>query len=141
MGIQGAYNPSAISDNDQNRLTFEKLRKNPVERSRLENIHAARGHRYGTVHLGPKKWYQDIWNLSLNLKTQSDRRKFRAGLKGDIDFLNQLNMLDFEDCLKGCRSDGVKTSKRQDMGFTYEQMAKLKELSLIELIKLVNEEN
>ena len=45
--------------------------------------------------------------MAIKLKTQSDRRKFRAGLKGNIDFLNQLNMLDFEECLKAGSSDGL----------------------------------
>ena len=69
LGILGTFNPSVVSDVDKNRLAFDKLVQNPAERSRLENIHAARGHRYGTAHLGPKSWYQNTQNLSLKVKT------------------------------------------------------------------------
>ena len=100
LHVLGASNPSPVPDADRFKQTYDRLRKNPQDRSRLENIHAARGHRYGIAHLGPKDLYQENPNVAIKLKTQSHRRKFRAGLKGDIDFLNQLNMLDFEQFLR-----------------------------------------
>ena len=33
---------------------YKKLCANPVARSRLENLHAARAHKYGHAHFGPK---------------------------------------------------------------------------------------
>ena len=94
---------------------------------------------YGISHLGPKNLYRDNTNLTPKLKTQTHRRKFRAGLKGNIDFLNQLNIFDFEDCLK-IGSVEYKNLQPEEPLFTSEQKAKLKEMSPIELIKLVNEE-
>ena len=133
-------NPSPVSEADTFKIMFDKLRKNPLERSRLENVHIARGHRYGIAHLGQKHWYQENLNLGNQLKTLSDRRKFRAGLKGDVDFINQLNKLNFEDCLKAGSSEGLKILKRQHPLMTCELKNKLKEVSPIELIKFVNEE-
>lgn len=138
--VLGASNPSPVTDADRYKQTYDRLRKKPQDRSRLENIHAARGHRYGIAHLGPKHLYQENPNVAIKLKTQSDRRKFRAGLKGNIDFLNQLNMLDFEECLKAGSSDGLNTLKLQNPGLMSELKNKLNDVPPIEVIKLVNEE-
>ena len=78
--------------------------------------------------------------MGSKLKTQTDRRKFRAGLKGDVDFINQLNMLDLEECFKGGSSDCLKALKLQEPVLTSELKKKLKEVPPIELIKFVNEE-
>ena len=121
-------------------MTYDRLRQNPPERCRLENIHAARAHRYGFAHLGPKYLYRENTILGSKLKTQADRRKFRAGLKGDIDFLNQLNMLDLEEFFKAGSSDGLEALKLQDPVLTSELKNKLKEVPPLELIKFMNEE-
>ena len=63
-------------------------------RSNLSAIHAARSHKYGHVQFGPKTWYKETVNISEKLTSQEDRRKFRQGLKCNIDFLNQLNLHD-----------------------------------------------
>ena len=137
----GTSNLSPVSEADFYKITFDKLKENPLERSSLEKVHAARAHRYGITHLGPKKWYQENQNLGNKLKTQSDRRKFRAGLKGDFEFINQLNMMDFEECLKAGSSDGLKLMKLKDPELTSKLMKELKDVPPIELIKFINEEN
>ena len=71
---------------------YKKLLKDPMARSQLENLHAARAHKYGFSQFGSKFWYKESKNISRKLKTQADRRKFRIGLKGLIDFINQLNV-------------------------------------------------
>ena len=60
----------------------------------MSSIHAARAHKYGQVQFGPKSWYKESNNISTKLTNQEDRRKFRMGLKCNVDFLNQLNMHD-----------------------------------------------
>ena len=140
LNILATSNPPSISEADNFKITFDKLRKNPLERSRLEKVHIARGHKYGIAHLGEKNWYQENLNLGNQLKTPSDRRKFRAGLKGDVDFINQMNMFDFEECLKSGNSKGLEILKHEHPLMTCELKNKLKEVSPIELIKFINEE-
>ena len=84
--VLGASNHT-VSDADVCKLTYDRLRQNPLDRSRLENLHTARAHKYGMAHLGPKNWYKESPNLLKKLKSLSERRKFRVGLKGNIDFL------------------------------------------------------
>lgn len=140
LRVLGTSNASPLPDVELYKLTYDRLRQNPLERSRLENIHAARAYRYGIAHLGSKDFYKEDTYLGSKLKTQSDRRKFRAGLKGDVDFINQLNMLDLEACFKGGSSDCLKTLKLEEPVLTSELKNKLKEVPPIELIKFVNEE-
>ena len=140
LRVLGTSNASPFPDVELYKMTYDRLRQNPLERSRLENIHAARAYRYGIAHLGSKDFYKEDTYLGSKLKTQSDRRKFRAGLKGDLDFINQLNMLDLEECFKGGSSDCLKTLKLQEPVLTSELKNKLKEVPPIELIKFVNEE-
>ena len=78
--------------------------------------------------------------MANKLKSQSDRRKFRAGLKGDVDFINQLNMLDFEECLKAGSSEGLQVLKLQDHLLMSQLKEKLKDVSPIELLKFFNPE-
>ena len=137
--VLGASNHT-VSDADVCKLTYDRLRQNPLDRSRLENLHTARAHKYGMAHLGPKNWYKESPNLLKKLKSLSERRKFRAGLKGNIDFLNQLNMLDFEECFKAGTSDGLEELKLHDPVLTDELKNKLKGIPPIELVKFVKEE-
>ena len=90
---------------------YKKLCANPGARSRLENLHAARAHLYGHAHFGPKGWYKESTNIAKKFRSQAHRRKFRAGLKGLVDFLNQLNMLDFEKALEEGSAEGFKLLK------------------------------
>lgn len=73
---------------------FKKLKNNTAARTNLSSIHAARTHKYGHVQFGPKSWYKESANISEKLTVQGDRKKFRWGLKSNVDFLNQLNMHD-----------------------------------------------
>ena len=77
-----------------NEKIFKKLLNNPTARTNLASIHEARAHKYGHIQFGPKTWYKEAVNISRKLTSQEDRRKFRQGLRGESDFLNQLNMHD-----------------------------------------------
>ena len=48
--------PGTVSDANKCEFMYNKLRKDPLARSRLENIHAARAHPYGAAHFSPKFW-------------------------------------------------------------------------------------
>ena len=90
---------------------YNKLLKDPMARSQLENLHAARAHKYGYAQFGSKFWYKESKNISRKFKSQTDRRKFRIGLKGLIDFINQLNILDLEKLLDKGDTEGFKLLK------------------------------
>ena len=90
---------------------YNKLLKDPMARSQLENLHAARAHKYGYAQFGSKFWYKESKNIARKFKNQSDRRKFRMGLKGLIDFINQLNIMDLEKLLDEGDSEGFKLLK------------------------------
>ena len=137
LTLLGSSNPSGVADADLCKSAYDKLRKHPKERCYLENIHVARAHKYGLSHLGSKSWYKEAPGLAKKFKTQTDRRKLRAGLKGDVYFVNQLNLMDFDQFLKAGRSDGLKIFERQEPVLPSDVIASLKEVPPIELLKLV----
>ena len=49
-----------------NEAIFKKLKSNVAARSNLASIHAARSHKYGHIHFGPKSWYKESNNISKN---------------------------------------------------------------------------
>ena len=100
LDLIGSAAPGTNLDANKCEFMFNKLREDPVARSRLENIHSARAHRYGASHFGPKFWYKESSAITTKFKSQADRRKFRQALRADLDFINQLNFLDFEDLWK-----------------------------------------
>ena len=122
-----------------NEAIFKKLKNNVAARSNLASIHAARSHKYGHIQFGPKSWYKESNNISKKLTVQSDRRKFRQGLKCDVDFLNQLNMHDLmKNLLDGKRDiSSLPKSIKSRLGDVFEC---LKEIPIIDLISMINKE-
>ena len=90
---------------------YHKLLNDTVARSQLENLHAARAFKYGYAQFGPKFWYKESKNIAKKIKAQPDRRKFRMGLKGLVDFINQLNIMDLEKLLDKGESEEFKLLK------------------------------
>ena len=90
---------------------YNKLLNDPVARSQLENLHAARAYKYGYAQFGPKFWYKESKNIAKKFKSQEDRRKFRIGLKGLVDFINQLNIMDLEKLFDMGEPEGFKLLK------------------------------
>ena len=70
-----------------------------MSRCKLEHIHAARAFKYGHSQFGPKNWYKEGPGLAFKLKNQNHRRKFRQGLRSDVDFVNQLNVMNLRSLL------------------------------------------
>ena len=111
LDLLGSANPSKEFNSEHFEKVYDKLIDDPLARSRIENLHAARAHKYGHAHFGAKFWYKEALNLSKKFKSQADRRKFRIGLKGLVDFLNQLNIKDLEKLLQDGELAGFKMLK------------------------------
>ena len=93
MALLNAVAPAAIKADELAEKMYKKLLKNPFSRCKLKHIHTARAFKYGHTQFGPTYWYKEGPNLASKLKNQSDRRKFRQGLRSDVDFVNQLNLI------------------------------------------------
>ena len=122
-----------------NEAFFKKLKNNPSARSSLASIHSARSYKYGHVHFGPKSWYKESSNVSEKLTSQEDRRKFRQGLKCDIDFLNQLNMHDImKTLLEGERDlNSLPKKVKTKLG---DMLECLKEVPVLDILKFIDSE-
>ena len=90
---------------------YEKLCANPLARSRLENLHAARSHKYGHAHFGPKTWYKESTNLAKKFKSQAHRRKFRVGLKRVGGFFESIKHFGFRKVFGGWQCGRVQAVK------------------------------
>ena len=79
LNLLEAAHPKKEFDTEHFEQVYEKLRKDPMARSKLGSLYAARAHKYGHAHFGSKFWYKESQKISQKLKSQSDRRKFRMG--------------------------------------------------------------
>ena len=130
-------NPSRDDKAETSVKWFHILRKDSLACSRLENIHSARAFKYGFPHLASRFWYTEKGNLE-RLNTQWDCRKFRVGPKADVDFINQLNILDFEDNLENGNSDALKLLKMEEPVLPFVVLNFLENSPLIKILELVN---
>ena len=122
-----------------NEAVFKKLKNNPAARASLSSIHAARTFKYGHVQFGPKSWYRESANVSEKLTSQEDRRKFRQGLKCNVDFLNQLNMHDLMKHLLDGKQE-ISSLPKSITGKLEDIFGCLKNTPLIEILKLIDSE-
>ena len=76
--------------------------------------------------------------MASRFKTQADRRKFRAGLKGLVDFLNQLNIMDLEKSLQSGESEGFNFLKMPGQIHPETFCKYLKNVPPIKFIEFVN---
>ena len=131
----GSRRKKILLNNEQ---IFTKLQNNPAARANLASIHAARSHKYGHVQFGPKSWYREVVNISKKLTSQQDRRKFRQGLKCNIDFLNQLNMDDLmSNLLQGeCGLNDLPKAVKIKFGEIFKCV---RETPVIDIFKLIND--
>ena len=119
---------------------YKKLKGDPLARSRIEHLHAARAHKYGHAHFGPKYLFKESVNVAKKLKSQAERRKFRAGLKGLVDFLNQLNIMDFQKLLQCGDSEGFKVLKMPGPIKPETMCEILKNVPPLKLIECINKQ-
>ena len=120
-------------------LVFKKLKNNISARSNLSAIHSARSHKYGHVQFGPKSWYKESSNISEKLTSQEDRRKFRQGLKCNVDFLNQLNMHDLLSHFLNGKQD-TKSLHKSTLARLGDIFECLKDIPVIDILKLIDRE-
>ena len=128
------------TDFEKAQKTFQNLLKDATARSRLDLLHTARGYKYGFTQFGPKNWYKDSQFLAKRLKTQADRRKFRQGLKADIEFINFLNVKDVEELLSSGDSGALKLLNLDESIKPSELFSILDKVPLMSLLKLWNVE-
>ena len=138
LDLLGSTTTGPAADAEKCEIMFNKLRKDPVARARLENIHSARAHRYGAAHLGSKFWYRESQAISKKLKSQADRRKFRQGLRADLDFINQLNFLDLEDVFNLGKDEALNLLKLDEPLLPSELFKSLKDVPPLKIIRLIN---
>ena len=84
------------TDNDDGEFLFNKLKQSPHLRKSLSAVNKARAFKYGSRAFGHKQWYKEDFNLKEGLRSNEDRRKFRFGLKSNVDFLIQLDILNLK---------------------------------------------
>ena len=96
IALLNAVAPATGKDDELAEKMYQKLLKNPFSRCKLEHIHSARAVKYRHAQFAPSYWYKEGPNLATKLKNQSDRRKFRQGLRSDVDFVNQLNLINLD---------------------------------------------
>lgn len=150
VGVELSESDSTSHDDDNNssirnkkllsdELLFKKLKNNPSARSKLSSIHAARAHKYGHVQFGPKSWYKETVNISEKLTSQEDRRKFRQGLKCNVEFLNQLNMHDLTKIILEGKQK-VSSFPKPVQTKVANILECLKDLPLIDILKIIDHE-
>ena len=68
---------------------------------------------YGSRVFGPTNCYKETFNVYRGLQTNADRRKFRFGLKSNIDFLIQLDMENLKSLLLDINYDPLHRPPKQ----------------------------
>ena len=133
---------SSVPANDfaHSQKTFQTLLWDKSARFRLDSLHAARAYKYGSAQFGPKNWYKESQYLAKRLKTQTDRRKFRHGLKADIEFVFFFNLNDVEELLESGDSGALKLLNLDESMKPSELFAILHKVPMMALLKLWNTE-
>ena len=98
IALLNAGAPAAIKADELAEKMYQNS-SNPFSRSKFEHIHTTRAFKYGHAQFGPTYCYKEGPNLASKLKNQSDRQKFRQGLRSDVDFVNQLNLINLDSLL------------------------------------------
>ena len=86
-------------DTYDGQCVYAKLQKNPNLRKSLASLNTARAYLYGSRAFGLKSWYKESFDVFRGLRSNAERRKFRFGLKSNIDFLIQLDVQNLKTCL------------------------------------------
>ena len=87
------------SDEAKGRLMLKKLTKYPHLRKSLNSLNIARAYKDGVKSFGKMSWYTENFRIGRGLKSNVERRKFRFGLKSNVDFLLQLDLANLKTCL------------------------------------------
>ena len=140
IALLNAVAPAAIKDDELAEKMYQKLLKNPFSRCKLEHIHTARAFKYGHAQFGPTYWYKEGPNLAKKLKNQSDRRKFRQGLRSDVDFVNQLNLINLDSLMADGDPEKLPIVKIDDPVRPSELFECLRTAPPLKILELFNEQ-
>ena len=83
---------NSLPDKKDSHFVYSKLQKNPHLRKSLSSLNTAKSFVYGSRAFGQQSWYKESFNVCRSLHSNADRRKFRFGLKSNINFLIQLDI-------------------------------------------------
>ena len=115
---------------ERGRIMFSKLSKYPTLRKSLKAINTARSYKYGSKTLGKNTWYSENFDVVKGLHSNRERRKFRFGLKSNVDFLLELDLANLKNCL---------LDKSVTQATTYAGTSSLSDGSLLSLMQKVNQ--
>ena len=101
-------------------------------------MYTAGSFKYGAAHFGAKFWYRESQAISKKLKTQEDRRKFRQGLKGDLDFINQLNIMNLTEELSAGDTGGISLLTMNEPVEPSQLLGFLKDAPPIKIFEVIN---
>ena len=75
----------------------------------MRSVNTARLVKFGSKFFGERSWYSGNVDVSSKIQSLEDRRRFRFGLKCNVDFLIQLDLENVIDLLnqKQAKSDPV----------------------------------
>ena len=83
---------NTLPNNTDSQFVYTKLQKNPHLRKSLASLNTAKSFVYSSRAFGQQNWYKESFNVLRGLRSNADRRKFRFGLKSNIEFLVQLDI-------------------------------------------------
>ena len=109
---------------------LSKLTKNPNLRKSLASINTARSSKYGSKAFGKNTWYSENFDVVKGLRTNAERRKFRFGLKSNVDFLIELDLANLKNCL---------VTKNVPQTANYVDSSSLSDTSFLNLMRSMNE--
>ena len=93
------FNGKDASVEERGRIMISKLTKYPPLRRSLASINTARSYKYGPRAFGKNTWYSENFDVVKGLRSNTERRKFRFGLKSNVDFLIELDLANLKNCL------------------------------------------
>ena len=138
MALLEAVAPVIEKEEDVAEKFFKKLLGNPLARCRLEHIHSARAFKYGHAQFGAKSWYKEGPGLASKLKNIKNRRKFRQGLRSNVDFVNQLNIMNLKALFEDGDEQNLALAKLEELVQPKELFECLKAVPPIKILELVN---
>ena len=114
---------------------FISLKNFPHLRRSLPSLNSARSHLYSSSFFGDTKWYSEGFDFGAKALTTTERRKFRFGMKSNVDFLVQLDMQNLKRMLV---ENDAKIEKFTERLSTVSQLPRFSDSSLLGLSNQVD---
>ena len=84
IGLLGSSSSPNNFNPEHFEYIYEKLLRDPLARAWIENLHAARAHKYGHAQFGAKHWYRD----SLNMAKKMEIAKWQKEISDRVQRVN-----------------------------------------------------